>query len=104
MSQTVFPRDDNGTPYTGGKYTHINSNTNVQVKAGAGYLHRVTVGKTGSSDWNITLYDSPDNTGNVIGVLSCNVEGSYEFAVQFTKGLYVAPAGTTPGDLTISSI
>jgi hypothetical protein len=104
MSQIVFPRDDNGAVYTGGNATHINSNTSVLVKQGVGYLHRVTVGKTGSADWNLTLYDGIDDTGSVIGVLGCSQEGSYEFAIQFKQGLYVVAAGTTPGDITISSI
>ncbi len=84
-------------------YNHINSNATTAVKAGAGVLSGIVVNNPGST-WTATIYDNTAGSGTVIGVLAPTLAQGIEYGtngVNFTTGLTIVTAGTTPGDLTI---
>jgi hypothetical protein len=81
--------------------THLSANTaGTAVTAGPGVLHSVVVNTAGATD-TTTLYDGTSTAGTVLAVLS-EVAGSYIYDIAFETGLFVAIAGTTAPDLTIT--
>lgn len=78
------------------KKSYIATNTTTVVDAaGGGQLVRIIVGETAAGA--ITIYDEASGgTTDIIGVLKANIaEGTYEFGVQYAKGLQIVTAGAS---------
>jgi len=94
---------------TGYKYAHIASNGTFniitslpQVNGVLGLFAGVALNSPGSS-WTLTVYDGPNGTGNVVGVVSSvNATPPSNFPLQLTTGLSVVASGTTPGSATVA--
>jgi hypothetical protein len=84
------------------QYKNITTNGSTQVKTGFGYLHNVVINGVGTGE-TLTLFDNTSCAGTKIGTITA-VAGAavYPFDSQFTFGLCVTTAGTTPGDYTIT--
>lgn len=83
-------------------YSNITTNTTTQVKSVAGFLHSLTINTSGTTD-TATIFDNTSCAGTKIGTVnSAAVPVTLFFDVQFSTGLCVLTAGTTPGDLTVS--
>lgn len=89
----------------GWPYRHVTAD--LQVKAGKGILHRITLnGLTTAGD--LTLYDSLTETGTVIAVLHLDPATSisvqpitFEYDLEFLTGLYLGFDGSLVADLTV---
>lgn len=111
MGYTRAPgiRDQSGGVLDGGWPYHVSANTTGQLLvAGPCYLDAVVVGKAGSADWQVTIYDAA-NAGqaiaaNIISVSDFNAGGTYPFNSIMENGIYIVVAfsasGTILGDLT----
>ena len=83
-------------------YAHLNASGTTTLKSGAGRLGRVTVNNPGTGA-SITLYDNTSGSGTVIAAISgLSTIGSFIYDVQFSTGLTIVIAGTTPPDVTVS--
>lgn len=82
-------------------YWHGNTAGTTTIKAAPGFLHRIIVGKAGSSS-TVTVYDNTSASGNIIAVMSTDAQASIEFNVEFLTGLTIVVAGTTAPDVTVS--
>lgn len=84
------------------QYNNITTNTNTQVKTGSGYLHTLVINTVGTGE-TLTLFDNTSCAGTKIATITAVAGvGVYPFDSQFTFGLCVTTAGTTPGDYTIT--
>lgn len=80
----------------------ITTNTGTQVKTTGGTLMGVIVNTAGTS-WTATLYDGTSSSGTLLGTVSLNAVGPISFpGLGFKTGLFVQPAGTTPGSFTVA--
>ena len=88
----------NNTPF------HISANTaGVQVRAGNGQLHTVTINTKGGSSNLLTLYDGTSTGGTVIAAIdTTSAVGTLKYDVQFLAGLFAVLATGTEADITIT--
>lgn len=98
-------RDQSGGTIDGGFPFHVNANTTgQQISYGPCYLDAVVVGKSGSTDWTVTIYDGTSTAGTVVGVFDFNAGGTYQFNCIFEVGIFITAAfastGTVVGDVT----
>jgi len=82
------------------KSTRITTNTTQTLKTGPGILSRLTVGIPGTAT-TITIYDNTTASGTIIAVVNTVQVASMYFDAEFTTGLTVVTAGTTPADLSV---
>lgn len=78
------------------KYNYIaTATTTVVDAAGAGQLIRIIVTETAAGA--ITVYnEATGGTTDIIAVLKASiVEGTYEFGIQYSKGLQIVTAGAS---------
>ena len=86
-------------------YTHVTGD--LQVQAGKGVLHAVTVnGLTTAGD--VTIYDSLTEAGTVIAIIHLDPATSIsvqpitlQYDLEFTTGLYFGYDGSLVADLTV---
>lgn len=84
-------------------WAHISTNTTTAVKTGGGTLHQVTVNKSGATANTFTIYDSPDTSGNVIGVYDGTMAPTtLTYDLSLSVGLCVVTATGTAPDLTVT--
>ena len=82
------------------------SPVSTQVKTGSGTLHSIVVNGAGSA-WTMRVYDNTTCTGTAIivgGSAAVTVPAATTllYDAGFLKGLCVATAGTTAGDMTVN--
>ena len=88
------------------KYKHVTAS--VQVRAGKGVLHTIVInGLTTAGD--ITVYDNPAATGEVIAVLHLDITTSVSvqpitltYDIGCEDGLYFSYDDSVAADLTVS--
>jgi hypothetical protein len=85
-------------PYS---YRHISGNATTTVKSGPGILHAVTVNSAGS-DWAITVYDGPADTGTVLATITPVAGSTLTYDLGFASGCTLVTSGTKAGDITVS--
>lgn len=87
-------------------YTEVTSNASTQVKTGAGTLQSIIVSGPGSA-WTIQVFDNTSCAAPAIfgaTAVTVPVAGTViNFNADFNTGLCVKTAGTTPGEITITS-
>jgi hypothetical protein len=87
-------------------YAKITTNASTQVKTGAGTLQSIIVSSPGSA-WTIQVFDNSSCAAPAIfGATAVTVPAAgsvINFNVDFNTGLCVTTAGTTPGEVTITS-
>lgn len=94
----------------GYNYAHINANGTFNLvgaiaKAGAGLLGLFAgiVINTPGSVWTLTVYDGPNGTGNVVGLITpSQYAPPSNLPLQMLLGLSVVAAGTTAGSATVA--
>jgi len=90
----------NGNP-NANLYANITTNASTQVKARAGFLHSLVINAPGSAE-TLTLFDNTSCAGTKIGTVTVVAGQPLAYDVQFSFGLCITSAGTTPGDYTVS--
>ncbi len=89
------------------RYSHITSNATTALKHEGGKLFTITINTKGGSSNVATVYDSSDNSGNVIAVIDTTANVTTlkfggDAGLQLTKGLCVITATGTAGDITVT--
>lgn len=84
------------------EYTHIAANGETNVFSGRGKLKKVVINSKGASSNVLTLYDNPDNAGQVIGVIdTTDAVGTLEYDIDLKQGLTAVLATGTAADITL---
>ena len=85
-------------------YSNINSLATTQVKSGAGYLHTITINKSGASSNTISVYDATSGTTSPIAVIdgTATAGNTLLFDINFINGLRIITATGTAADITVS--
>lgn len=84
-------------------YKHIATSTTTLVKSGAGVLKGVTINTKGTVASTTTIYDSLTATGAIVAIIdSLNLEGQFEYDIEFGIGLTIVTTGTIAPDITAS--
>lgn len=85
---------------SGTSSSHLDGNAGTLIKAGPGLLGSVAINTAGTAT-TLTLRDGTDNTGSIIAVIDTGAQGSLQYGIPFTIGLYAVTAGSSPADITI---
>jgi len=96
---------------SGFSYTNITTATNTQIKPANGTFHTLVINSPGATANAITIFDA--STGNCTGgttiatiptadLPAAMVPTTVAFDLQFTNGLCVTTAGTTPPNITVT--
>lgn len=77
------------------KYKYISTATTTNVSVGQGQLIRIIVSETAAG--TITIYDeAAGGTTTIIDVMKASIaENTYEFGVQYSKGIQIVTAGAS---------
>jgi hypothetical protein len=103
MAGTVTPQAVH--PIVTYSWNHIFTNTTTAIKTGAGILDAVVINTKGVTGNTCTLYDSPDNSGNVIAIIDTTLaQTTLVYDLAFAVGLCAITATGTAADLTITYI
>jgi hypothetical protein len=84
-------------------YSYANVTGDTQIKAGAGKLKRVIIGKVTAAG-DLTLYDSTTESGTTIAVLSLEQTGNprqIDFDIAFSTGLYIGFDAALAANITV---
>lgn len=94
-----------GSSYSKPASARVSTNTTAVLKRGAGTLHRVTIGKPGSVNNVVTIYDNTAASGTVLAVISGTettaASGTYTYDIDFYTGLTAVSATGTAPDMTV---
>lgn len=91
-----------GSAEPGPQYFHIASAATNVIKIGPGTLQHVNVNTAGSNNFSLTIYDNTSAAGSIIAIVNSNTAvATLDYSTDFSNGLTVVSAGTTPGDYTI---
>jgi hypothetical protein len=84
-------------------YQNLNANGTTTVKAGAGWLHSITINTKGSSGNTCVVYDNTSASGTrLAGIDTTSQIQTLLFDVAFNTGLTVVLAMGTSADITVS--
>ncbi len=86
------------------RYRYISTATTTNVDVGQGQLIRIVVTETAAGA--ITIYDeAAGGTTDIINVMKASiVEGTYEFGIQYAKGIQIVTAGASKLTVVYSPI
>lgn len=90
------------------RFTGVNVTADAQIKAGAGFLHTVTImpTDTAATAGTIVLYDNTAESGTLLGTIYINAAGFIPFTLtfdcNFATGLYVGFTTTNDVNVTVS--
>lgn len=90
------------------RFTGVNVTADAQIKAGAGFLHTVTImpTDTAATAGTIILYDNTAESGTLLGTIYINAAGFIPFTLtfdcNFATGLYVGFTTTNDVNVTVS--
>jgi len=86
-------------------YSKITTNASTQIKSSTGTLGKLIVSGPGSA-WTIQVFDNTSCAAPAIfGATAVTVPAastSLDFNLDFSTGLCVLTAGTTPGEITVT--